>query len=69
MENQRITLEGVCTLCGREQEIQVNQERYRTWKESGAYIQDALPELTPGEREFLISGICEKCFDKQFGEE
>lgn len=30
----------------------------------GMLIQRALPELTPDEREILLSGICGACFDR-----
>lgn len=29
----------------------------------GIPIQEALPQLTPAERELLISGYCQRCFD------
>lgn len=32
------------------------------WK-LGANLQDIAPELTPNEREIMISGVCGKCFD------
>ena len=31
--------------------------------------QDAFPELSAGEREFLISGYCNTCFDEVFADE
>lgn len=31
--------------------------------EQGALIQDALPLLTPQQRELLISGICDECWN------
>lgn len=35
----------------------------------GAFVQEAFPYLPAGDREFLISGTCEKCWDKMFPEE
>jgi hypothetical protein len=34
----------------------------------GVLIQNALPNVNEDQREFLISGICGKCFDKMFVE-
>lgn len=63
-----------CKSCKKEQNILVADEAaYARWKESrtkgeaGNYIQNAFPELTPDEREILISGICGTCFDNLFG--
>jgi hypothetical protein len=45
--------------------------RFQGWYNnttSGPLIQDALPDLTPGEREFLLTGCCESCFDRLFAE-
>lgn len=35
----------------------------------GAMIQDAFPNLSAGDREFLISGISNDEFDKMFSED
>lgn len=32
------------------------------------HVQSIFPEFTAGQRELLISGICEKCFDDMFGQ-
>ncbi len=48
--------------------MMVRFEDYKAW-ENGKVIQDAMPYLTPGEREVLISGTCGSCFDKMFGGE
>jgi Zn ribbon nucleic-acid-binding protein len=41
-----------------EQLFQINQ---------GAFIQDALPEVSADDRERFISGYCPKCWNKMFG--
>jgi hypothetical protein len=40
----------------------------KSWHEwrNGKLIQDAMPTLSVDDREFLISGICGKCFDEMF---
>lgn len=40
----------------RTMEIPVTQKQLDTWK-GGALIQDAMPDLSADEREFLMSGI------------
>lgn len=37
-------------------EIPVTAEQLESWQ-AGAYIQDAMPELEPTQREFLMTGI------------
>lgn len=59
---------GPCISCKQEQQIKVSQTSVIRHG-MGEYIQDVLPQLTPGEREFLISGFCEPCFDRMFSEE
>ena len=49
-------------------EINVTKEQIVRWK-SGELIQDVMPHLSIGEREFLITGITEEEWLKTFGEE
>ena len=46
----------------------VSNHDLKRW-EDGELIQDAMPYLSAGERELLISGVCGKCFDKMFEED
>ena len=57
-----------CMLCGRIHEVEVDFDAYVKWEE-GMTIQNAMPNLTPTEREQLISHICPKCQKSIFGEE
>ena len=57
-----------CRICSNEFTLQVNQNDLEDWQE-GKYIQDAMPYLSAGERELLISNICEECFTNLFGED
>lgn len=43
----------------------VSREALNAWLE-GAHIQDVMPELSPGDRELLISGMHDKCWDEMF---
>lgn len=55
-----------CPICGTEHSITVSQRELLDGQNkirSGALIQDAFPTWTPSDREFIISGICSKCWD------
>ena len=60
-------LEPTCRQCGTTVQISVIGPDYDRWK-SGELIQDAMPYLSPDEREILISGTCGPCFDRMFCE-
>ena len=59
---------GSCRECGCQQQMAVNIDDMNRWNYQDVYIQDAMPYLTVGEREFLISETCEPCFDKMFAD-
>jgi len=54
----------VCNICKQAFHLIMNSKGYREWKSGKKHIQAAMPELE--EREILISGNCNKCFDKLF---
>lgn len=64
MKNLTITLQ--CPFCGDYHEVSVNETAYDKWC-GGELIQNAMPDMTPTEREQLISGLCPKCQEKIFG--
>ena len=43
-------------------EIDVTEEQIRLWHE-GASIKDAMPHLTPSEREFIKTGITDEAWE------
>lgn len=45
-------------------EIDVSLEQIRLW-ESGRLIQDVMPNLTPNEREFIMTGITAEEWDEE----
>jgi hypothetical protein len=55
-----------CALCGTVYSIFYNRKDMLDWLSGQNYIQDAMPYLTPSERELLISRTCGDCFDKMF---
>ena len=54
--------------CPRSFILNVHEKDLKDWQE-GKYIQDAMPYLSSGERELLISDMCESCFTNLFAEE
>ena len=68
---------GSCRLCGCHQTFMVNLVDLNRWLNlvdlnrwhvGGVLIQDAMPYLSAGEREFLKTEICETCFDAMFAD-
>lgn len=55
-----------CLFCGKSGTIRASIEGLGLWK-TGTFIQDALPELSAGDREQLMTGTHGECFDKAFG--
>ena len=66
-EDKTSTIVTVCRMCKTEHALKVP-----TWKlmlyESGAKIQEAFPDLSPDDRERIISGTCPECWNKMFPE-
>ena len=48
-------------------EIDVTSEQIFSWQD-GMLIQDAMPDLTPDEREFIMTGITQEEWAETFGE-
>lgn len=54
-----------CINCGNLQTITVETNDWNAYNvQSGPHIQQIFTYLTPGQRETLISGLCESCFDR-----
>lgn len=67
-----ITLTKISVLTGKENEmfLPITQDEYNKAEQArkgGMYIQDAYPNLTADEREFLISGTTPEEWDRLFG--
>ena len=48
--------------------LPITEEQYTAW-EQGTLVQDAMPHLTPDEREFVMTGITPTEWAETFGEE
>jgi hypothetical protein len=55
-----------CRLCHVPRTLDISPAALAQWQ-AGTLIQNAFPDLTPGDRELIQSGICEACFDVLFG--
>ena len=55
-----------CRLCNEVTDLTVNIEGFVAWQ-GGKLIQEALPELSADQRELLISGTWDKCWNEMFG--
>ena len=47
-------------------EIPVTPQQLQAWQ-AGELVQDAMPNLSPDDREFLITGITPEMWDQTFG--
>jgi len=56
-----------CRKCGNNFEFEIDAEKFTAWQNGEMLIQDALPDLSAGERELLISGTCDACWKEMFG--
>ncbi len=54
-----------CTYCGKTSMVDLERDKYRRWK-SGEHVQVVWPEMSPDEREMLITGIHPACWDSMF---
>lgn len=62
----KVTRTSQATGITREMELNITDEQIMKY-EKGALIQDAFPNLTPSEREFLMTGITEDEWNDIFG--
>lgn len=62
----KVTFAGSCIYCRRPQTIEVDEDAAGRYQR-GEFVQDCFPTLSPGDREFLISGICDTCWNEMFG--
>lgn len=58
----RVRVSGCCVGCERPQGLECEEERLLDWY-FGELIQVALPDLTVCEAEWLVSGLCDRCWE------
>ena len=57
----------ICKHCGVEYNIIADRNDMKAWLSGEKYIQDALRYLSWAERELLISGTCNTCWQQMYG--
>ena len=60
------TVVTCCPFCHEAHEVAVNEMDYLDWQD-GKLAQDAFPYLSASDREMLITGIDEDCWNGMFG--
>lgn len=66
-ENGNVGIE--CPRCHKIVELPLKEAELLAWNSKETFVQDQFPQLTPGQREMLLSGICEKCWNEIFPED
>lgn len=69
---EKIRIETHCPVCGRVHFVEVDKDKEQLAHmvvNRQIHAQDAFPEMSPSERELLISGIDDYCWNALFGEE
>jgi len=64
----RIERQSVLTGKTHVMDLPITMHQYLSWRE-GMLIQDAMPHLSPEQREFLMTGIIPEEWDAEFHEE
>lgn len=62
------TVTRTCLWCRQVHEVKVPTDGWERWQD-GEYVQVAFPDLTAAEREVLISGTHDECWDEMMGDE
>ena len=64
MDNIQVEIR-VCNTCSNQVVLEATASEWDAYNR-GAFVQDAFPNMSPGKREMLISGICNVCWDEMF---
>lgn len=56
-----------CVVCHKSDEVELPKAAYEAWR-GGVHVQDAFPDMTPDDRELLISGTHPACWKFLYGE-
>ena len=68
IDSNNVTISKICTVKEKLYEITVPVKKIQEWQ-SGAYIQNVFPNLTPGERDFIKLGITPDEWDMIFSKD
>lgn len=62
-----VTLRRICPFCKKTHEVEVNAKEFddgMKLRAKGKPIQTAFPTFTPSQREMILTGICDECWDE-----
>ena len=63
-----VTRKSILTGIVRTRELDITEAQFEAWQ-NGELIQDAMPQLSVSDREFLINGVTDAEWRQTFGEE
>jgi hypothetical protein len=70
VEKNTATVLTTCSLCQKPAIVEaLDADAVITWLNQGVFIQDAFPARSAGDREILLSGTHDECFDNAFPDE
>ena len=58
-----ISIKTTCPICNKEHIVNVQEKDWDNYKNNNELVQNAFPYLTADERELLITGICNDCWN------
>ena len=66
-DNRNTEIITQCPICGKQHKVLVREEDWELYNSPDRpHVQDIFPYLSPAERELLITGIDDECFNKMF---
>ena len=63
-----VVRKSILTGIVRTRDLDITEAQFEAWQ-NGALIQDAMPQLSVSDREFLINGVTDEEWRQTFGEE
>lgn len=67
-DTSKVEVISRCMLCGELSGVIVDAEGYDKWV-AGEFVQDAFPRMPAEDREVLISGTHDECWDNMMGDD
>ena len=68
-DNNTATLKFTCPVCGKIHSLEnVDGKKIQEYLNTKTVIQRIFPKMSSTDREKIITGMCEECQDKIFGE-
>ena len=65
---ETMTLIRTCPQCRKDHTVTVGIDAYGAWQRREGKIQNLMPELTASQRELIMTGICDPCWQEMWAE-